>query len=211
MKLEERHERKDGLGQLAQQRGIRESVLRSAGIHRSDSDRRRGWWVLPYKHRSGEWKLRYRNPITTGRPKYLDDPGAQPHLYNPGLLGPGEDEVWFCEGEFDTLCLIEHGYKAIGVHGVEFVPGEGESETRRGWHMSWKLLFEGTRCIVMFDNDEAGIRGGRRLANVLGGEVFDEWDPRFTDVNDWHVGDRSGLAVVLRDFSGRVSGRGRMD
>lgn len=209
MKLEVNDARRDAetIGQL---RGIDPEILHSAGIRYSIDGDRRGWILLPYRNRTGDWKTRFRNPDPNGRPKYLDSRGADPHLYNPGLLGPGEDEVWFCEGEFDTLCLIEHGYKAIGVHGVEFVPGEGESETRRGWHMSWKLLFEGTRCIVMFDNDEAGIRGGRRLANVLGGEVFDEWDPRFTDVNDWHVGDRSGLAVVLGDFSGRVSGRSGM-
>lgn len=212
MKLEEPHERRNELERLAQQRGIDPEILRAAGIRLGTGDRR-GWWILPYPHRNGTWKQRYYNPDPGARPKYLDDRGADPHLYNPGLLGPGEDEVWFCEGEFDTLCLIEHGYKAIGVHGVGIVPVEedeyGLKTGQKDWD-AWRLLFEDTKCIVIFDNDDAGRQAGRRLARALDGVVFDEWPEGVNDVNDWHRSDRDGFGDVLAGFSGRVSGGGRL-
>lgn len=197
-----------GVGILAAERGISEGVLSAAGIRLSDSDdrRHRGWWVLPYPHRTGVWKVRYRNPDPEGRPKYLDDTGAVFRLYNPLRLGPGEEEVWFTEGEFDCLALVDAGLKAIGIHGVSNVPAEeGAGDDRfgqpAGFKHSWKLLFEDTLVITMFDDDDAGRKAGRRLAAALNGVAFDGWgDSGFTDVNDWWRSDPAGMVEAINNF-----------
>ena len=129
----------------------------------------------------------------------MDVPGATTHLYNPGLIGPGEDEVWFCEGEFDTLTAIDQGFKAIGIHGVGNVP-DGE-EGSKHWHKAWNVLFEDTLCIIAFDNDDAGRHAGRKLARALEGVVFDRWHRDYSDLNEWHKADPEGLGVAMAAFS----------
>ena len=199
------------LAALAKERRINESVLKTAGIYVEDEGRYEGWFAIPYPHRSGQWKIRYRNPDPGARPKYLDGPGATFHLYNPLLLGPGEDEVWITEGEFDTLALIDQGFPAIGIHGASNIaqkPQKGEEEdevdedeeSTGRWHRSWNLLFEDTDTFVIFDNDEAGRYPGRKLARALNGTAFDNWDDEYGDVNEWHAADPSGLARALYEF-----------
>lgn len=200
----------DRLRRLAADRGISVGVLSAAGIGVSDGGGHDGWWRIPYPHRFGVHKYRYRNPDPGSGQKYHDDKGAGFHLYNPLRLGPGEEEIWFAEGEFDTLALIDQGWKAIGIHGTAFVPSEDKDEvTDRRLRKSWLLLFEETLCLTIFDNDEAGRGAGRRLARGLGGEAFDGWDDRYGDVNDWHRADPDGLGEALRAFSSDIrSGRG---
>lgn len=191
------------LDALAAERGLNIKTLTDAKIHQIDDPDSpyHQWWAIPYPHRNGVWKTRYRNPNPTGKPKYKDEPGAEFHLYNPLQLGPGEQEIWFCEGEFDTLALCELGLNAVGIHGVSNV---GKDEDKSRFKREWKLLFQGTLCIVMFDNDEEGQASGRRLAAGLGGVLFDEWDDRYTDVNDWFRNDWQGLVDRLRGFRTRV-------
>ena len=200
MKLVEEPE--DDLDTLAALRGISRHVLEQAGIRRENDGR----YSIPYPHRSGYWKTRYYCP--DARPKYLDDPGATFHLYNPLRLGPGEEEVWFAEGEFDTLALIDQGLAAIGIHGVGNVKKERAEEekdsddddgNKRGFRRSWQLLFADTLCIVMFDNDEKGRPAGRQLARGLEGEVFDGWGD-YKDANAWHKSDPAGLGAAINRF-----------
>ena len=203
---------------LAEQRGIAISVLRAAGIRINHGGRHDDWWRIPYPHRTGTWKHRYYNPDPAGTPKYLDDKGATFHLYNPLRLGPGEDEVWFAEGEFDTLALIDQGLKAIGIHGVTNVKSlaelekdsdDDEEESEGRFKRSWQLLFQDTVCVTIFDNDEAGVAPGRRLARGLDGVAFDGWVDGYGDVNDWHKADPGGLADAISSFRyGVYSSRG---
>ena len=196
---EEADRRHDTLVLLSEERGIDPNVLAAAGINRQADGEHDGWWTIPYPNRLGTWKQRYRNPHAGGRPKYLDDPGAETHLYNPGLLGPGEDEVWFCEGEFDTLAAIDQGYKAIGIHGVGNVPEEGQES--KHFKKAWTVLFEDTLCVVAFDNDDAGRHAGRKLARGLEGVVFDKWHRDYNDLNEWHKADPDGLGEAMAAFS----------
>jgi hypothetical protein len=200
----------DGLGRLAKQRGISENVLRAANIRTEPRGRKyAGWWSIPYPHRTGTWKYRYRNDDPEAKDRYRDDQGADFHLYNPLRLGPGEDEVWFAEGEFDTLCLIDQGLKAIGIGGVSNVKTKEEldkdsdpddaKESKR-WKKVWALLFQETVCITIFDNDDKGVGPGRMLARSLDGVAFDAWENGYGDVNDWHLADPEGLADAISRF-----------
>ncbi len=210
-----------GLEWFAGQRGISLKVLDAAGIGRESDGRYRGWWRIPFPHRSGIWKTRYRNPDPGRYPKYLDGDHAQFHLYNPLELGPGEEEVWFCEGEFDTLSMIDQGYRAVGIHGAANVAQppqkeeseEEEEEEEREWTgkflEEWRYLFEDTTVFVVFDNDATGRYAGRELARFLDGDAFDAWDDDYGDIGEWHKDHPVGLARALAGFrTGILDGTG---
>ncbi|KKM02964.1 hypothetical protein LCGC14_1779220 [marine sediment metagenome] len=188
--------------ELAQRRGLKVATLEAAGIERIDTGWLDGWYAIPYPNATGVHKWRYSNPTPGEYPKLRDDPGSRFHIYNPLRLGPGEPEVWFAEGEFDTLCLVEAGLPALGIHGTQNVPDEDpkaeEDKTRSSrFEPGWKWLFAGTKVVVMFDNDESGWPAGRKLAHLLDGEVFDRWDDDYGDVNDWWIGDSAGMKEAI--------------
>ncbi len=195
------------LEELADARGLRIETLEWAGVSRVSSGRYEGWFSIPYRNATGTWKVRYSNPERGVRPKMLDEPNATFHLYNPGVIGPGAPEVWFAEGEFDTLTLAELGLDTIGIHGVANVAEDmGEDEVpdqvdpRKE---AWAILFDGSRCIVAFDNDDDGLRAGRRLARGLGGVIFDQWDDNYNDINEWYADDPTGLDRAIDSFRRR--------
>ena len=197
------------LEDLADARGLSVDTLSWADISRVDGGRYGGWFSIPYPNATGTWKVRYSNPERGVRPKMLDEPGATFHLYNPGRLGPGTAEVWFAEGEFDTLTLAELGLDTIGIHGVANVGASGVGDDDEGDEdvdprlEAWSILFEGSFVVVAFDNDVDGIRAGRRLARGLGGIVFDEWDDDYNDLNDWYSADPEGLDRAIDRFRRR--------
>ena len=205
----------DGLEPLARERGLPIGVLRAAGIGIADDDRGRdGWWRIPYPHRTGFHKVRYRNPVPGSKPKYADSSGASFHLYNPTLLGAGEAEVWFTEGEFDTLALVALGLPAIGISGVSNVGDPDNEEDSGKFKREWLTLFEDTLCYIIFDNDEAGHKATTSLQKAflrfdLAVEVFDDWPPGISDLNEWYAADYEGMDRSLGEFRNRVrSSRG---
>ena len=194
------------MNDLATRRGLKLATLTDAGIERVDSGWLRGWYAIPYPSATGVHKWRYSNPTPGEYPKLRDDPGAEFHLYNPLGLGPGEPEVWFAEGEFDTLCLVEAGLPAIGIHGIQNIPDDTddaaeETEERASrFNPNWKYLFSGSRVVVMFDNEEKSWAAGRKLANLLEGEVFDRWNDEYGDINEWYLGDRVGMLKTVTRY-----------
>ena len=194
---------------LAARRGLKLSTLEDAGIERVDGGWLDGWYSIPYPNATGVWKVRYSNPTPGEYPKMRDDPGAKFHIYNPLGLGPGEPEVWFAEGEFDTLCLVEIGLPALGIHGVQNIP-DSDAEMAAGdveraskssrFEPAWKHLFLGSRVVVMLDNDDEGWKAGRKLAQLLEGEVFDLWNDDYDDINDWYRGDKRGIRDAIERY-----------
>lgn len=192
------------MNELAERRGLELATLTDAGIERVDGGWLDGWYRIPYPNATGIWKWRYSNPNPGEHPKIRDDPGAQFHIYNPLGLGPGEPEVWFAEGEFDTLCLVEAGLPALGIHGTANVPDpkhvDEESQPRKSrFQPGWKHLFLGSRVIVMLDNNEAGWKAARKLAALLEGETFDRWDD-YDDINDWWIADKKGMKNAISAY-----------
>ena len=197
------------MNELAQRRGLKLSTLTAAGIERIDSGWLEGWYAIPYPNATGIHKWRYSNPQPGEYPKLRDDPGASFHLYNPLGLGPGEPEVWFAEGEFDTLCLVEAGLPALGIHGIQNIPDndddsddEAPADSSRASRLNpnWRYLFTGSRVVVMLDNEEKSWAAGRKLANLLEGEVFDRWDDAYGDINEWWIGNRVGMLKTLTRY-----------
>ena len=182
------------LSTFARDRGFPESWLTNYGVHVSPSDGERpGWIAIPYLNKTGNWGNRYRNPTPLDkRDRYWNPPGQDTHLYNPGHVGFADEVVIFCEGEMDTLVLLNLGFPAVGIPGV--------GQTDRMFNSAWIHLFAGAEVYIMMDGDEYGRDAAHRLR-----EGFDSRGvkakiievPDNHDINSWYNEDKEALIETV--------------
>lgn len=145
------------LEELSEARGISVETLEECGVEWKDDD---DYAVhVPYRNYTGEWytrRLLRPGLDPKGRPKVLSPPNSERHLYNPLRLGPNAGFVIFCEGEYDTLSVIDCGYPAVGTQGT------------KTFRDLWARLFEGATVIIAFDGDTPGIEAAHALRRILG-------------------------------------------
>lgn len=110
------------------------------------------------------------------KPKYLSAGGTVPAPYNADLLptlSPGS-RVLIAEGPIDALTLLDRGYPAVGIFGVQnFKP-------------AWVSLFRDLEVVLVLDADDAGRKGTEKLAAIFataGKPVRSVSLPEGTDVN----------------------------
>lgn len=138
----------------------------------------RGSIVLPYLNALGEVRsLRWRSLERGARIKYLQPKGESLHLFR--VSATRKPKVWITEGEFDCMVLEQEGFNAVGVPGVNAFKEE------------WAYLFAYCdEVTVVFDGDEAGLEGTRKLARALGPFV-DKLRmvrlPEGEDINDLYI------------------------
>lgn len=147
--------------------------------------------VFPYPNLTGVWYERRRAWVGDSRAnKYLSPKGTSPHLYNPLHLGPNAGQVWFCEGEFDTLTLIENGIPALGVAGTN------------AFNRKWVHLYEDSTVVVAYDGDPAGIEAAGKLVEVFRDRrtrAFSLPTPDGYDLNELHQ--EGALTETIKAFA----------
>ena len=172
------------------ERGLVLEIAAKAGLHYPQEGEYAGMLAIPYQKRhGGVWTTRYK----TGhdKPKYLSEAGAPFHLYNPQHLGPPDDQIWFCEGELDTLILWQYGVPAVGLGGSTMYQHPMFAQ-------AFSLLFNRAEIIVATDNDSAGDAAYNDLCNVYGQQTKRLLIPEgISDVNDWHLEDSKGLEKAI--------------
>lgn len=138
----------------------------------------RGWLSLPYITPTGVVYMRFRcleDHDHEGHGKYEGPVGEETHLYNVAGLHGGGDMVAVCEGELDTLTLIDAGIPAVGVPGAT------------AFKSFYTRLFEDfPKVLVVGDGDLAG----RRFASEVAGKIangFARPMPEGEDVNSYYV------------------------
>jgi len=168
-----------GLEVIRDERGISINTLNECGV----------WWKdgadyavqFPYRNMNSEWYTRIGlDPRISreGKPKILSPPNGEKHLYNPLVLGPNSDFLIMCEGEYDTLSVIDCGYPAVGTQGTG------------SFAAPWVRLFTGATTIVMFDSDTAGIASAskfRKWHTNAGGVTHVKTGVAGVDLNDLHM------------------------
>lgn len=88
--------------------------------------------------------------------KYTSVTGSRSGIFNADIL-LSVDGVVICEGEIDAMLLDQCGFPAISS-----TAGAGT------WKEEWTNLFSGVRQIwIMYDNDEAGLEGARKVQASL--------------------------------------------
>ena len=171
---------------VEEHRGISTDTLEDCGV----------WWnnennrypvAVPYPYLEGEWYTRImRDPRDSDtQPKVLSPKNAEYHLYNPLRIGPNADLVFFCEGEYDTLSVIDCGFDAVGSQGTNT------------FNPVWARLFGGAINCIAFDGDAAGVKASRTLRKFFhdqGSYAYLVGTEENYDLNDLH---QQG---VLREF-----------
>lgn len=107
------------------------------------------------------WNVRsYDMNVSGDRRKIWSVRGmGRARLYPIGVFGMAEagDCVLFCEGEWDTLLALQHGYYA-----VTRTDGAGKP-----WHPEWDVMFAGLRVFIVQDRDVAGEKSERIVRKAL--------------------------------------------
>ena len=181
------------LARFASERKISVEWLNRAGVEMCPEDGEYPGWVrIPYNSVTHTWHYKYRSLNPQDKPKYMASSGSEVHLYNPYHLGPGASEIWFAEGEFDTIVLNELGYPAIGIPGVGHID--------KMLNSVWLRLYRGARIYVAFDGDKYGHEAAVRLKDGLdkhGMYCKLVHVPDGHDINSWYAEDEDGLRQAL--------------
>ncbi len=115
------------------------------------------------------WNVRNYDPKATGgRSKMFNTRGmGRARLYPIGQLEQTtlNDVVLLCEGEWDTLLALQHGYRA-----VTRTDGAGKP-----WHDEWTWRFVGLRVFLCYDRDVAGEESNNVAAEALSGAAAEIW------------------------------------
>lgn len=128
--------------------------------------------IFPYQNFGRAVQLRGKKigGITRGLP------GVNTMPYNADAL-IGEDTAVICEGEIDTLTMLQMDFPAVGVPGVHTFKEE------------WLEIFdEIKRVYIIFDQDPAGKSGAEKVAGKIGPRSrVVELPKKGIDVNDYYV------------------------
>jgi 5S rRNA maturation endonuclease (ribonuclease M5)/archaellum biogenesis ATPase FlaH len=126
-------------------------VEKPAGIR----DFLRGVVTIPYLVNGSVVQIRGKDM----HGKYVTPPNQKTRLFGTDNLISSE-EVVIAEGEFDALLLTQMGYNAVGCPGSNV------------WQDSWADYFQDARVVyVVFDPDDAGKTGARKIKEQLGHKV----------------------------------------
>ena len=112
-------------------------------------------------------------------PKYKTLAGDRARLFNTDATWHTE-ELFIAEGEFDCLILQQLGFNAVAVPGANT------------WQDAWDgYLSMVPKVFLLFDGDEAGLKGVQRLKDRFGPKVralhIPEEDGEVPDISDWVV------------------------
>lgn len=114
-------------------------------------------YTIPIRNADGiPFNVRhYRLNAESGRKIWSVKGLGTPRLFPERILQKHSSLV-ICEGELDALIAIQNGFPAV--------TGTGGASV---WNDGWAKMFEGKSVVVMYDNDEAGRGGARRVARSL--------------------------------------------
>lgn len=157
-------------------RGLSQEVIDASGIHWNGSK-----IVIPIFDKDKNFLFnKYRkDPFSTDEniPKYTYETGSTAALYNVHtLVGKHKEKVFLTEGEMDALLL-----NSIGLNAVS---STGGSQT---FHPEWFLDFLNNDVYIMYDRDDAGVKGALRVNTMLASAkiIFLPHTTKGKDVTDY--------------------------
>lgn len=146
---------KSRLREFRRERGL---TLRTIRAYEIGWDEETKSYTIPIRNADGiPFNVRhYRMGADSGRKIWSVKGLGTPRLFPERILHKHSSLV-ICEGELDALIAIQHGFPAVtGTGGATM------------WNDGWAKMFEGKSVVVMYDNDEAGRIGARKVARSLG-------------------------------------------
>lgn len=138
-------------------RGITTDTMRAFKVaeqQRSDAT----YVVFPYLRGAELVNAKYRN--IADKKDMRQESGAEPCLFGWDLIAPSCRTIAIAEGEIDAMTLHQVGIPALSVNA-----GAGNHQ----WiDNDWERLERFSEILLCYDNDEAGRKGVREVANRLG-------------------------------------------
>lgn len=172
------------------------------GITDSTCDRFRlgydeGWYLIPffYKNHFVNFQKRRDTPEKRICSWYT---GTHPYLFNSDILRIAT-AVIITESPTDAILLSQYGYPAVSHNG-----GAGY------WSKDWNKEFVNQKELyIVYDNDEAGIKGAQVIAENLGiyrSKVYNFTEfPHKYDMGDWlKEHEPSSFGELLDDKARRI-------
>lgn len=152
---------------LRRNRNLRRELLRKRGIniktikkYELGYDSKGEAYRIPIRnHDGGIWNVRYYqfDPPPGKRKMWSVNGMGSPRLYPVEVLERDPKEIIICEGEFDALLAIQHGYAAITRTGAADV-----------WSAEWDKHFKGRTVYLAHDADDKGVKANNALMFRLG-------------------------------------------
>lgn len=189
------------LASLSEDRGISEATLRHEKVCRSITTSR---WLIPAYNGDGKINNVYHLCTFKGKQQLRSSSApCQQQLYRANTITDDHDTIWICEGHWDALVWLQvlahlrpHGKQHVARAKPDF---ENEMLTTNAvigvpgattFKDQWLDLLRGRHVVLLFDNDDGGQAGLRKLIHKLEGThvlslrklVWREGDPN--DVRD---------------------------
>lgn len=139
---------------------------------------------------------RYLPNAPKGTPKMLNwkKGYGMVRLFNRDIIKLYET-IYICEGEFDAMVLTQNGFPAVS-----------STAGADSWSSTFNILFQNKHVVIVYDNDEAGEKGAKKVAEALSPFVksikivtLDELPPK-GDVTDYFV----KFQKLRKDFQEKV-------
>jgi twinkle protein len=148
---------KSALGEWFSSRGLTEATVEAYRI--GEVDRNGSIYALfPYIREGELINAKYRNIVE--KKDMRQEAGAEPCLFGWHLIDPKKRGIAITEGEIDAMSLYQVGIPAMSVNA-----GAGNHQ----WiDNDWARLERFSEIYLCYDNDEAGQKGAREVANRLG-------------------------------------------
>lgn len=148
---------KSVLGEWLSNRGLTDATVeafRVGEVERSGAL----YAVFPYIREGELINAKYRN--IADKKDMRQEAGAEPCLYGWHLVDPKKRVIAIAEGEIDAMSLHQVGIPALSVNA-----GAGNHQ----WiDNDWSRLERFSEIYLCYDNDEAGQKGAKEVANRLG-------------------------------------------
>ena len=149
----------------------KERLLKAGLIFESDREYFEGFITFPHWHHGRVVYISGRGYSDKKHRKLEKDKVSLSYLYNEEAVR--EKEVIICEGEIDTLTLLQNGFNACGVLGASSFKEE------------WVDKFKHCQTVYLsFDGDEAGTKANCKIAELLGPKARLVSLPDGQDIND---------------------------
>jgi twinkle protein len=137
-------------------RGINQESIDKFKLGFSENNGKK-WLTIPHYQGKNLVNMKFRS-LPPAEKTFKRIPGCKSILFNFDSLN-GQEEVFICEGEMDTIALVQVGIgNAIGA-----TTGSGSFDPE--WIDQLKDL---KKIYIAYDADEAGQKGARSLAKRLG-------------------------------------------
>lgn len=151
-------------------RGISAELAVKLGLETVDRGGAK-WLAVPYVERGKAVNHKYR---LTSEKRHMMDPDAPLVLWNHDcLLDETDQPLVICEGEWDAIVAVQHGWRAVSVPNGAPSGETGDPANAKRYEFLWRardLINRVSRIIIAVDDDTAGHALRADLIALLGAD-----------------------------------------